>query len=79
MSGALGSMIRLHRWMLDEKRRNLADLQVFAEKLREDLSQLDSEMEAQKAASDGESAPVSSSRSVRNGGNSKAPMSKWTM
>lgn len=54
MSGALGSMIRLHRWMLDEKRRNLADLQVFAEKLREDLNQLDSEMEAQKAASDGD-------------------------
>lgn len=52
MSGALGSMIRLHRWMLDEKRRNLADLQVFAEKLREDLGQLDSEMEAQKAAAE---------------------------
>ena len=54
MTGALASMIRLHRWMLDEKRRNLADLQVFAEKLREDLAQLERDLEDQKTAADGE-------------------------
>ena len=54
MTGALVSMIRLHRWMLDEKRRNLADLQVFAEKLRDDLVQLDADLEAQKGAAEGE-------------------------
>ncbi|MDJ0607952.1 MAG: flagellar FliJ family protein [Kiloniellales bacterium] len=50
MTGALDSMIRLHRWMLDEKRRSLADLQVFAEKLKDDMTQLDRDLERESDA-----------------------------
>jgi flagellar export protein FliJ len=43
-------MVRLHRWMLDEKRRKLADLQTFADRLTEDLNALDRDIEAERAA-----------------------------
>lgn len=49
---ALKGIIRLHRWMLDEKRRSLADLQVFVEKLRDDLSQLDRDLETERQAAE---------------------------
>ena len=49
---ALKGIIRLHRWMLDEKRRSLADLQVFVEKLRDDLTQLDRDLEKERQAAE---------------------------
>ena len=38
---ALDSMIRVHGWILEEKRRNLAEIQAFADKLKADLATLD--------------------------------------
>ena len=49
---ALKSMIRIHQWMLDERRRNLADLQVFLDKLQGDLAALDHSLEAERAAAE---------------------------
>ncbi len=49
---ALKSMIRVHQWMLDERRRNLADLQVFLDKLQGDLALLDQSLEAERAAAE---------------------------
>jgi len=39
----LDSLIRLHRWQVDEQRRRVADLEQLAEKLREDLRRLEAE------------------------------------
>lgn len=47
---ALESMIRVHQWMLDERRRGLAELQVFLDKLKADLVALDANLEAERAA-----------------------------
>ena len=37
---ALDSLIRLHRWQLDERRRQLGELDTLAEKLRQELVRL---------------------------------------
>lgn len=47
---ALDSMVRVHRWMLDEKRRALGELQVFSDKLRNDLVALDAGIDDERAA-----------------------------
>ena len=47
---ALRSMIRVQGWVLEEKRRNLAEIQVFADKLKSDLSALDDSIEAEREA-----------------------------
>lgn len=39
----LDSLIRIHRWRLDERRRQLAELEKFAERLRHDRRRLDEE------------------------------------
>lgn len=39
----LDSLIRLHRWQVDEQRRRVAELEQLAEKLREDLRRLEAE------------------------------------
>ncbi len=49
----LDSMVRVHRWMVDERQRKLADLQVFVEKLKEDLAALDQKLEAEREVADG--------------------------
>lgn len=46
---ALDSLIRLHRWQLDERRRDLATLEALAEKLREERLKLDAEDERERA------------------------------
>ena len=48
---ALDSMVRVHRWVLDEKQRKLADLRTLLEKLKLDLESLDAELEAEREAS----------------------------
>ncbi len=50
---ALDSMVRVHRWVLDEKQRKLADLRTLLEKLASDLQGLDAELESERAAADG--------------------------
>jgi flagellar FliJ protein len=45
---ALDSMVRVHRWVVDEKRRKLADLQTFVDKLKDDLIKLDEELETER-------------------------------
>jgi flagellar export protein FliJ len=47
---ALESLIRLHRWQLDERRRQLADLDGLGEKLRREQARLAAEAKAEQAA-----------------------------
>lgn len=47
---ALKSMVRVHGWVLEEKRRDLAELQIFVDKLKKDLEALDHNVEAERAA-----------------------------
>jgi flagellar protein FliJ len=47
---ALDSLIRLHRWQLDERRRHLADLEGLAAQLTEEHHRLDREEVREQAA-----------------------------
>ncbi len=49
---ALDSIVRVYRWVLDEKQRKLADLRTLLEKLQLDLESLDAELEAEREVSD---------------------------
>jgi flagellar FliJ protein len=44
----LDSLIRLHRWQLDEQRRRVAELEALAAKLRDDLQRLDAEQASEQ-------------------------------
>ena len=44
----LDSLIRLHRWQLDEQRRRVAELEALAAKLRDDLRRLDVEQASEQ-------------------------------
>ncbi|HKT17901.1 MAG TPA: flagellar FliJ family protein [Stellaceae bacterium] len=44
----LDSLIRLHRWQVDEQRRCVADLEQLAEKLRDDLRRLETEQASEQ-------------------------------
>lgn len=44
----LESLIRLHRWQLDERRRQLADLDTLASKLRDEQARLADEEKAEQ-------------------------------
>jgi flagellar export protein FliJ len=45
----LAALIRLHRWRLDEKRRELAELERLEDRLLESVRQLDQEVAAEQA------------------------------
>ena len=47
---SLHSVIRVHRWQLDEKRRALSDLESLAERLSHELRRLDEEVEQEREA-----------------------------
>ncbi|HEX6840788.1 MAG TPA: hypothetical protein VF113_04640 [Stellaceae bacterium] len=47
---ALDSLIRLHRWQVDERRRHLADLDGLAAQLTEESQRLDREEAREQAA-----------------------------
>jgi len=47
---AVESLVRLHRWQLDERRRQLADLDLLAEKLRREKARLAEEETAEQQA-----------------------------
>lgn len=46
----LDSLIRIHRWQLDERRRQLAELEVLSERVRQDLLRLAEERKLEEAA-----------------------------
>lgn len=46
---ALESLVRLHRWQLDERRRQLGDLDVLAAKLRQEEQRLAEEQKTEQA------------------------------
>ena len=46
---ALESLIRLHRWQLDERRRQLAELDTLGEKLRREQARLAAEAKSEQA------------------------------
>jgi flagellar FliJ protein len=46
----LDSLIRLHRWQVDERRRQVAELDALAEKLRQELARLAEERTSEQAA-----------------------------
>ena len=48
--GALGSLVRVHTWALNEKRQTLAGLEKLAEKLRNDLEGLEAELRQERSA-----------------------------
>jgi len=46
----LDSLIRLHRWQVDERRRNVAELEGLAEKLRQEMARLAEERAIEQTA-----------------------------
>jgi flagellar export protein FliJ len=50
---ALGSLVRVHTWALNEKQQTLAGLEGLAEKLRKDLEGLEVEMRQEQSAATG--------------------------
>jgi len=44
----LDSLIRLHRWQLDEQRRRVAEFEALAAKLRDDVRRLDAEQTSEQ-------------------------------
>jgi len=46
----LESLIRLHRWQVDERRRQVAELEGLAEKLRQEMARLAQERAAEQTA-----------------------------
>jgi flagellar export protein FliJ len=46
----LGTLIRLNKWKLDERRRALAELQALADRLEDERSRLEEEVQAEQAA-----------------------------
>ncbi len=50
---SLDTLIKLHRWQLDEQRRRVAEFETLAEKLRAEMQRLDSEEDfEQRVATD---------------------------
>ena len=49
----LGSLVRVHTWALDEKRQTLAGMERLAEKLENDLRDLEAELLRERSAATG--------------------------
>ncbi len=50
---ALGSLVRVHSWVLDEKCQKLAGLEELAGKMHEDLENLEAELNSEQRAATG--------------------------
>ncbi len=50
---ALGSLVRVHTWALNEKRQTLTGLEKLADKLQGDLEGLEAEMQQEQGAATG--------------------------
>ncbi len=46
----LNSMVRVHSWMLDEKRQKLVELERFVDKMKADLVNLEANLEKEREA-----------------------------
>ena len=46
---SLDSLIRLHRWQLDERRRALGELQALSDQLGNEIARLEADLETEKA------------------------------
>ena len=47
---ALGSMVRVHRWILDEKQQKLTEIERFGDRMRQDLVKLDENLANERDA-----------------------------
>jgi flagellar export protein FliJ len=54
----LGSVIRLHRWQLDEKRRSLADLEALQTRLANEQARLEQTLAREKTKAEASPDPV---------------------
>jgi flagellar export protein FliJ len=50
---ALGSLVRVHTWALNEKRQKLSELEALGQKLRNDLEVLEAELQQERSAATG--------------------------
>jgi flagellar FliJ protein len=50
---ALGSLVRVHTWALNEKRQKLAGLEELADKMRDDLERLEADLKNEQRAAAG--------------------------
>ncbi len=50
---AVGSLVRVHSWALNEKRQKLAGLEELADKMHQDLEQLEAELNNEQRAAAG--------------------------
>ncbi len=50
---ALGSLVRVHSWALNEKRQKLAGLEELADKMHQDLEQLAADLNSEQRAAAG--------------------------
>ncbi len=50
---ALGSLVRVHSWALNEKRQKLTGLEELADKMHQDLAQLEAELNDEQRAAAG--------------------------
>ncbi len=50
---ALGSLVRVHSWALNEKRQKLTGLEELADKMHQDLAQLEAELNNEQRAAAG--------------------------
>jgi flagellar export protein FliJ len=50
---ALGSLVRVHNWALNEKRQTLAGLEELADKMRADLEDLEADLQSERCAAAG--------------------------
>lgn len=47
---ALNSMVRVHRWALEEKQQKLAEIERFGDRMRQDLERLDEHLASERDA-----------------------------
>ena len=47
---ALNSMVRVHRWALEEKQQKLAEIERFSDRMRQDLERLDEHLASERDA-----------------------------
>ena len=50
---AMGSLVRVHSWALNEKRQKLAGLEELADKMHRDLAHLEAELTSEQSAAAG--------------------------
>ncbi len=50
---ALGSLVRVHSWALNEKRQKLAGLEELADRMHQDLEQLEADLNSEQRAAAG--------------------------